>query len=94
MYFKIKITTHNSSSLKIVEEKLERKKINFKRVPLPKKLKKFTLNKSSHVNSKAKEHFKLVKHFNLFYVFCTLSELKETLEDFPNDIALKVTATF
>jgi small subunit ribosomal protein S10 len=89
--FKLKVSSHNLNSIKEIENCLnDVKSVNKKVIFLPKKIKTFTLLKSPHVNSKAKEHFKIEKYQRLIYLKTSLVVLKSLLERLPNDILLKI----
>jgi ribosomal protein S10 len=88
--YKIAISSHNLNSIKKIETCLEVLGCVNKKVNLPKKKKVFTLLKSPHVNSKAKEHFKLERYRRLFYLKITLISLRQFLESLPNDLHIKI----
>jgi small subunit ribosomal protein S10 len=88
--YKVVITSHSLNSIKKTEEHLKKLDCKNKKIILPKKKKIFTLLKSPHVNSKAKEHFKLEKYRRLFYLKVSLSVLKSFLEGLPNDLNIKI----
>ena len=54
--YKLKITSFNLEAIKLLEVELK-KFSTTKIIKRPKKKKRFTFNRSTHVNSKAKEHF-------------------------------------
>ena len=88
--YKIAINSHNLNSIKKIENCLKMIDCENKKVFLPKKKKIFTLLKSPHVNSKAKEHFKLERYRRLFYLKVSLISLRHFLEILPNDLHIKV----
>ena len=59
-------------------------------VMLPKKIKRFTLIRSPHVNKKSKEHFQIVKHRRLYIVCFTKDQLHMFLEKVPNDVEVSI----
>ena len=88
--YKIEISSHNLDSVKKIDTCLSVLDCESKKVNLPKKKKIFTLLKSPHVNSKAKEHFKLERYRRLFYLKVSLISLRHFLEILPNDLHIKV----
>jgi ribosomal protein S10 len=88
--YKIAISSHNLISIKKLELCLNAIGGGNKKVNLPKKKKIFTLLKSPHVNSKAKEHFKLETYRRLFYLKVSLPSLRQFLESLPNDLYIKI----
>jgi len=88
--YKIAISSHNLNSIKKIEFCLNSIDGKNKKVSLPKTKKNFTLLKSPHVNSKAKEHFKLETYRRLFYLKVSLTSLRQLLESLPNDLHIKI----
>jgi small subunit ribosomal protein S10 len=88
--YKIAITSHNLDSIKKIESCLKILSCENKKVKLPKNKKIFTLLRAPHVNSKAKEHFKLERYRRLFYLKVSLPSLKQLLEKLPNDLHIKI----
>lgn len=66
MQFQIKINSLNQKILFIyyffIKNILSKYKINYKIIFLPKKIKKFTLLKSTHVHKTAREQFGIIKY--------------------------------
>ena len=92
--YQLKISTNNITSLLFLEALFSsylplKKYFKFFSVAIPKKVKKFVLIKSPHVNKKSKEHFQISTYQRLFYLTCHLSDknvesnpyLKEFLEE-------------
>ena len=88
--YKIAINSHNLDSIKKIEECLKTIDCESKKISLPKKKKLFTVLKSPHVNSKAKEHFQLKRYRRLFYLKISIASLKQFLETLPNDLHIKI----
>jgi ribosomal protein S10 len=87
-FYKLKISTSNILSLKTFNHFFLNSKYSylFKKVMLPKNLKRFVILKSPHVNSKSKEHFQFVCHQRLYYTSMSLGGLKDLLSYAPNDL--------
>lgn len=92
--YQLKISTNNITSLLFLEALFSsylplKKYFKFFSVAIPKKVKRFVLIKSPHVNKKSKEHFQISTYQRLFYLSCHLSDknvvhnfyLKEFLEE-------------
>jgi ribosomal protein S10 len=87
--YQIKITTSNQSSLKLITRKI--KKVGSSTVVfLPKRIKRFVLLKSPHVNKSAKEHFQLVKHQRLFTLTTSLENLHKILTTTNVDLTFRI----
>ena len=88
--YKLKITSFNLDAIKLLEDKLK----DFsgtKIVKLPKKRKRFTFNRSPHVNSKAKEHFTIFTYKRLVYLsFQEFTHLSELLSSLSNDLSIVI----
>ena len=57
----------------------------------PKKKKRFTFNRSPHVNSKAKEHFTIFTYKRLVYLsFQEFTHLSELLSSLSNDLSIVI----
>jgi ribosomal protein S10 len=88
--YKLKITSFNLEAIKLLE--VELKKISTtKIIKLPKKKKRFTFNRSPHVNSKAKEHFTIFTYKRLVYLsFQEFTHLSELLSSLSNDLSIVI----
>jgi len=76
--YQLKISTNNITSLVFFEALLFsysplKKYFKIFFIALPKKIKKFVLIKSPHVNKKSKEHFQISTYQRLFYLTCHFS---------------------
>lgn len=86
--FRVILSSANLDSLKmsfVIFKKLV-KLPNFKSVSLPVKIKRFSFIRSPHVNSKSKEHFKLVTHRRIFFFEVSFNVLFFVLKSLPNDV--------
>lgn len=63
---------------------------DFKVTFLPRKQKKFVFIRSPHVNSKSKEHFKIVKYQRLYVIKASMESLSFFLSKAPNDLTILV----
>ena len=59
-------------------------------ISLPKKLKRFVVIKSPHINQASKEHFQIITYRRIFFVNLTTVELKNFLLKMPNNLSLKI----
>lgn len=86
--FCVVLSSANLDSLKmsfVIFKKLV-KLPNFKSVSLPVRAKRFSFLRSPHVNSKSKEHFKLVTHRRIFFFEIPFNLLFYVLKSLPNDV--------
>lgn len=87
----LKIATANTQSLAFVDKFFYDNSVDFKKVYLPTKLKRFVLLKSPHVNKKAKEHFQIKKYKRLYQVnFPSEKIMKDFLLASPNDLSIVI----
>ena len=85
--YKIKLKSPMLHSLLIFEKRVSRFKIK-KMFRLPKKKKKFRMQKSPFVHSKAKEHFQLTTHIHSYTFFLSFEELKKIILLVPMDVLI------
>lgn len=84
--YRLKLTSSNSRNLFLFEKVTK----PLRRVYLPKKIKRFVLQKSPFVQSKAKEHFELCQYKRLYFFELTFFELKKILLLIPNDVLVRL----
>jgi ribosomal protein S10 len=92
-FYQIKITTSFFSNLLFVDTLLPLcagSDLVIKKIILPKKIKKFVVIKSPHVNSSSKEHFKVVKYCRLFFVHMSATSLQHFLKKTPNSLDILI----
>lgn len=88
--YQLKISTSNLSSLFFVKTLTLFFYPKCKVIFLPKKQKKFVFIRSPHVNSKSKEHFKIIKYQRLYILKSSIDTLKIFLSKIPNDLNILV----
>lgn len=85
--YRVKIYSYDAALIKKVDRLAVKSKIKFTSfVRLPNKTRIFVVIKSPHVNSKAKEHFKLTR-FSRLFIFpldLSLKQVKKFLMFFPS----------
>ena len=90
VFYKLKISTSNLVSLKAFDNLLLSFNTLFKIVILPKRLKRFVVLKSPHVNSKSKEHFQIKSHYRLYYISLSQLGFSKILTKIPNDVNINM----
>ena len=84
--YKLKVSTNFLPNIVFIEKLLT----PFKKVILPKRIKKFVVIKSPHINNASKEHFKIVKYQRLFFVKMSLNSLKFFLQKTSNSVNILI----
>jgi len=88
--YKLKITSFNLEAIKLLEVELK-KFSTTKIIKLPKKKKRFTFNRSTHVNSKAKDHFTIFTYKRLVYLSLQeFTQLSKLLTSLSNDLSIVI----
>ena len=89
--YQFKISTNYLDNLFVVKNLLTSfSSVAPKSVSLPKKLKRFVVIKSPHINKASKEHFQIITYRRIFFVNLTTVELKNFLLKMPNNLSLKI----
>lgn len=96
-YVDIKFSSYDVSILDLavnmVMEKIDRTDVVIRGpIPIPKKRKLFTLNRSPHVNKNSREHFALFSYFRLLRIIGSNHRLVSSLHDIdlPAGVGVKI----